>query len=340
MKKIMMIIPALLLCACTTIYDRKDIYDYVKENYDIDDFTVDEEYQEIKGEDGYTDKLWTVHVQDGITFHVLDDFAYVGESVKNSLYDDYNDELFKDAYQTIDHSPYITYNETVNDALTYVHLTGEFTDKESLYHCYEALLSYRNALQGNDQIMKIRYDLSFNNPVLKIGEYDNISGDSWGDLEDINEEKYQQMLLQYFRAALSFQLQENTAEMNEDELKMVLEDEETHRICITYDDGSVKEYEDIIADQYYYGISFGALYKILLEEEFDVEGSSDHYVVKTDEDTYEISYDFRENDHYYYLKNETPVYMEYYFYNCFECEKIEEMFGLKLEEGENRFLEK
>lgn len=330
---------SIILSACTTVYDRKDIYDYVKENYDIHDFIVDEEYQEITGEDGYTDKLWNVQDEEGITFHVLDDFAYSGESVKNRLYDDYDDALFKDAYRSMNHSQYITYKENVVDGLTSVSLTGEFTDRQSLYNCYEALRSYQKQLQENDQNMDVYYQLSFLHPVLKIGDYENESGNSSGTLGEINADTYEQMLFHYYRAALSFQLEDNTAEMTDEEIRMVTEEETTHRIFITYDDGSIKKYEDIIADPYYYGISYGALYKILVEENFDVEGNSNHYTVHVDDTIYEISYDFRENDHYYYLKNGVPVYREYYFYNCFECEQIEDMFGLKLEEKENRFIE-
>lgn len=128
----------------------------------------------VKEIDGCTDKLWTVQVKGGITFHVLDYFAYVGESVKNSLRDDHEDVLFKQIYQSMKHSQYLTYNEEVIDGLTNVYLIDDFTDKESLDNCFQALMFYKQQIENKDQSMHIYYSISFQNPLRKIGNYENI----------------------------------------------------------------------------------------------------------------------------------------------------------------------
>ena len=62
---------------------------------------------------------------------------------------------------------------------------------------------------------------------------------------------------------------------------------------------------------------------------YDVQGDAHHYsFTAKDGSSYEFSYDFRENEAYYYLKDGEKVPMDYYFYNHFVPGRLQSMFGL------------
>ena len=78
-----------LLSGCTTKYEQKDIYDYIEENYALEDVKVSKERTELTGEDDYTDYLWEITADD-IKFRVLDDYHWGMETLTNHLTDEYS----------------------------------------------------------------------------------------------------------------------------------------------------------------------------------------------------------------------------------------------------------
>ena len=88
---VIMLCGIITLSGCTEEYDRADIIKYVTQNCDIKKFSVSKDYEEVEGDDGYTDKVWTVTVNgdDKLEFVVHDDFHWGMESLTNSLNDDY-----------------------------------------------------------------------------------------------------------------------------------------------------------------------------------------------------------------------------------------------------------
>ena len=92
-------------------------------------------------------------------------------------------------------------------------------------------------------------------------------------------------------------------------------------------------------------ITFGSLYEIPKREGFDPKGNTWHYSFNgIIGDKYEISYDFNDytytygDDHketgFYYIKSGEKVPMNYYDEYYFSEEKIEEITGLRLTNGE------
>ncbi len=93
------------------------------------------------------------------------------------------------------------------------------------------------------------------------------------------------------------------------------------------------------ANRLSYGISFGNLYQVLVNEGIFVEGDEEHYsFYGADGNFYDISYDFinelqyrdKTQIGYYYMKNGEIVPMKSYFYNHFNQREVETMTGLKL----------
>lgn len=178
-----------------------------------------------------------------------------------------------------------------------------------------------------------------------IGEYEDTSGDTIGVLS--NEINYQKFLFHYILTSYDYRYEVIDTFASEDIEKALSEldrfvgiyegDKEEWE---DYETEKIRYYDDLVADQYGYGISFSTLYEILKREGFEPEGEPWHYLFVGAEDVfYEISYDF--NDYpfesdgekkygYYYKKDEEKMPMGYYFYTHFRPYQIEEMTGLKV----------
>ena len=66
---------------CVTEYDRDDIAEYVR-GLGVDG-VVSDSYTVVEDEKGYDDRYWTVTLDNGLTFHVIDDYGWGMESVSN-----------------------------------------------------------------------------------------------------------------------------------------------------------------------------------------------------------------------------------------------------------------
>ena len=72
------------------------VADYVRDELKIDGAKIDPESKEVKGEDGFTDTLWSVYDEKSdVTFYVSDDSYWPGEMLESSLTDDYDDSIFE-----------------------------------------------------------------------------------------------------------------------------------------------------------------------------------------------------------------------------------------------------
>ena len=69
------ILLVVLLAGCTTQYEQKDVYRYLKKTYALKDVEVSKERTKLTGEDSYADYIWEVAADD-ITFHVKDDYHW------------------------------------------------------------------------------------------------------------------------------------------------------------------------------------------------------------------------------------------------------------------------
>ena len=83
----------LCLCGCTKKYTDDDVNDFIREKLNIADFEILSGPEDVKGEDGYTDQMWTVStdvfgLDEALVFHVYNDYFYGMEWVQNNLESD------------------------------------------------------------------------------------------------------------------------------------------------------------------------------------------------------------------------------------------------------------
>lgn len=341
---LLMLVSLILITGCTKNYDIKDIKKYVNENLKIRNIEVLNTYQEIIDEDGYTDKIWTViDKENNITFHVIDDYFWGMESGTNRLLNDYDESVFVKLYDKMDVKENIIYNHETDNFYNEVDLLCKYKDKKGLIDCYNSLLYYKDYIESQNYNLAITYNITYDSVLKNIGQHKRKTGDTFGQLNDLDKNELDEAMYNYLSTALIFQIENGIKEITEEDMKQILENEKTNLIFIKKDDGSKKQYDDIIA--YYSYISFGTLYKILEKEGFNPVGNPWHYTVTNKNgDNFEFSYDF--NDYvysygsigYYYKRNSEKIRMGRYSYNYFNKREITEMFGIDIETITKRFL--
>ena len=331
-----------LLAGCTTQYEQKDVYRYLKKTYALKDVKVSAERTELTGEDGYVDYIWEVTADD-ITFHVKDDYHWDLEMLGNSLTDDYRDALLK-AYFDPDMLPHFTLDEKEEEGLYANELIGEFASKEELQRLYAELESLRvyAAERGFDIPDSFSYNLlpqspihSDNAPTFFI--YD---GEIVGCVTNITGDTVKEAITEYILAYTAYHFSDLYEKFTEEEVKEAAGSSHYHyRLAIVKENGTFF-YDDLCAREYN-EVSFGTLYEILKREGFHVKGNNEHYsFTDASQNTYEIAYPSdgfinangasNESDHSCFLKNGVPVEREYNDYYAVTTSEIEEMFGLKL----------
>lgn len=359
MKKILfifiMILCVFLFAGCTTHYSRNDIIKYVKKEIGISKFTVPLSCEKIKDSNGFTDKLWTIKdTKNDITFHVFDNCRNTSLAVSNALFNDYDNSLFVKLYEEIEKEYNVKLFKDDSSELLKVELLCDYKNKDQLDACYNEIVSYKEQLEKLGYSLKIncrfRYDLGIKKFDEDVLSYTLLDGNniSYEYLSEISKETYDKVFNDFVSCALIYQIEEALVEINYLDKQLVMNHPDTHRIFRKTPSGRIDYYDDVLAN-YSYGISFGGLYKILLEEKYDVKGNAWHYTVKYNNDLYEFSYDFDDmlyedkdgdNYGYYYIKNGEKQKMKYYFYNCFRDIEINKMFNLDINESANRVINK
>lgn len=332
-KKYLCFIIVLFLCGCTTDYKRKDIKAYVKKNHNLTSAEISNDYEEVIDNNGYIDKLWQVYdSENDISFHVLDNYFYSYEVVTNSLCDDYKEAAFIKNIEGFN-SNLLTYEIDTSSILNNVKIYGSFHDLEELQACYKELSDLKQYYinLGFDNLY-ISYNIQYINPLrYTIMGHEVSGGDTHGVLKDIDDtDNLQTFIDNYLLCALDYQFDDALNEFSkEDILNFVKTNEDIMHVGIVKDDVTYW-YNDLCASRYYYGISFASLYEVLVREGFEVNGTKNHYsFVGIDNATYEISYDFgEENSYYYYLKDNNIKLMDYSFYNHFGVDTLKGMTGL------------
>lgn len=348
MKHIKLLIVSLcivFISGCTTDYDRKDIIEYVEDTLGITNFTVASSSYTIEDNEGYTDNIWDITMNDtGVTFHVIDDFGWGLESVSNYLWDDYNSNVLEYLSDKLPNFNYLTYETYVDESdATRAYIEAYFENEEQLLACYNELLDLKECfITLGYPDLSIRYSIKFNHTYrFTNGEYEDTSGDSTGLTN--YEPSYESMKNKYIMCALDYRY-DCVFTLSKQELQeaITLSDDlvaiykGTKEDKDEYEEEFITYYYDIVCSPYGYGISFSSLYEILLQEGFEVSGEPTHYTfVGLDDIEYEISYSFNTyqfDTHigYYYLINGEITPMNAYFYNHFFSIQIKNMTGLTL----------
>ncbi len=170
-------------------------------------------------------------------------------------------------------------------------------------------------------------------------EYEVDDGDEGGYVTSFDDEDRRDAEEQYLSTCIDYRFEEHLLDFTEKEIKDFVKQQEDQIGIAHENDGNYVYYDDLLANKYSYGISFGTLFEILKREGFAVEGNSWRYSY-TDEqgNKYDFSYDFvKKNPEdpeyktwYYYLKNGETVWMDYRFYNHLRGKELEEITGLQI----------
>ena len=240
-----MIMPFLLLIVlltgCTTKYEQKDVYRYLKKTYALKDVEVSKERTEFTGEDGYVDYIWEVTAGD-ITFHVKDDYHWDLETLGNSLTDDYRDALLK-AYFDPDMLPHFTLKEKEEEGLYSNGLIGKFGSKEELQQLYaelESLQAYA-AEKSFDISDSFPYDLLPQSPVHSDNAptffiYD---GDLMGCVTNITGDTVKEAMTEYILAYTEYHFSDLYEKFTEEEVKEAVGNGDYHyRLAIVKENGT------------------------------------------------------------------------------------------------------
>lgn len=330
-KKLLMCLIILLNVfhvGCVKDYSKEDVANYVKKKYSIKSLKIVSEGIPQEGEDGYTDTLWTIYEEENdVTFHVLDNVTWGMETVTNYLLDDYEDQIF---LKYAEENALLEYQVSQENGLSYASISASFKNRQECKDLVDALKEVYEDLKGKGfEDLNIRYRLKYENTLrYVISRYEVDDGDATGSLNHLDKKEYEEFEKNYLLCALDYRFEDALKEFSEEEIKdFIAREEDVYHIC----NGDVY-YEDLVASRYAYGISFGTLYVILKKEGFDVSGDVNHYqFIGEDGSTYEIGYDFVEEEWYYYKKDGEIIKMDADFYNHFSCKKINEMTGLHLE---------
>lgn len=327
MIRIMCILCLLVLCGCTKDYDRNDIRDYVKDSCGISDFKVSSEPQEMHSdEDEYTDYLWTVTEGNGRVFHVLDNYYWGMEALTNSLACDREYVMLKELFADTSHDMLYLYEEEWEGMLN-TQIRGDYSNRRQLHLLADEL---KELLAQNREGTGVFYDFRCMHPYRSIGDYEIKDADAYGRARQPQDVDISEGDTNYLLLCLDHRY-ENMNEYTKEETAAALENYPRRLAYLDQESGTYVFYDDLVESRMGYGISFACLYEILKQAGFDPSGSPAHYTVSAPDGTvYEFSYDFIENDAYYYLRNGEKTDTGYYFYNHFQYRKVEEMFGVSV----------
>ncbi len=237
-------------------------------------------------------------------------------------------------------------DKSIDEGMEWNRISATYKDRESLHEILDELSKFRDFVEskGFKKEFSMKYSIIFDNPIrnnVVKDEEDSVvdDGDEDGFVTSFDHEDRIQVEEKLLYACIDYRFEENLLEFKEEEIKKFVKKQED-QIGVSHDNGETYTYyDDLLASEYGYGISFATLFEILKREGLKVEGNPWKYsYIDQNGNRYEFSYDFtKENPDdpdkdiwYYYLKNGEIVWMDYYFYNHLYVTKAEEITGLKL----------
>ncbi len=340
MKKIMLIAVLCItfLCGCRTDYDKKDIKEYVKEEYGLKSVSVQQEPEAIKDENDSTDYIWMVtDKKHNMSFRVLDDFQADSLFPDNHLTSDYEDVRLAQAFEQYD-AKKLSLETKTQYALCRATIRGNYSSRQELQELFEETDAFLKEYLDNE--VKISIHFTMDTPYREAVEgYEMDSGDYRSTDVEFTKNKQEEAEENLILTALDYRLDTYLEEFTEEEIEEAVANSKYRLGVADSEEGPYEYYDDLVASRFSYGVSFSTLYEILIREGYPVEGDKNHYsFVGVDGSTYEISCDFVGYEYkdgkigYYYLKDHVETPMDAYFYNHFETPFIRDTTGINLRE--------
>ena len=339
MKKLIciMLFCTCFLCGCREDYDRADVKDFVKNEYNLKDISVSRQPEEVIDDMGYSNYLWKVDDHEHrISFHVLDDSINGMFGISNSLWSDYEDVRLLDAFSRYTGQVLEIKNIKTEEGMYQAKIIGTFSSRSELQTLFDETNTFLEDELSND--IEVGVCFQMDNPYRgQVKGEDITDGDFVDSGVEFTEEQYKEAEDEFVCAAINLGFDEYLEEYSQEELADIVIPYKYRLGISDSQEGPYEYYDDLYTKMYNNAITFSVLYEVLVREGFEVEGDNDHYsFVGIDGSTYEISYEFNDYQYdddesklgYYYIKDGNKKPMEYYFYYYFDNEWVHEVTGI------------
>ena len=293
MKKslLLLLVPGLmfLLTGCGKGVSQSDVKKYVKKTYGFQDFEVASEPTVVDGNDGFKNEIWTVTAKDrwNTEFEVWVHRSESSSLGGNAFTDNYYGKVLKQVTENYNPS-YLDVTETNQNGFCKYELVGHFTDKDGLQALCEEAKRLCDAMRNDDIEIEINVCLCMDTPFqdLLTEQPDGSDGYQAQDTvyrktvhtdsaEKETETVYSEALELLVQVALDYRLEDSLFGIPEEQLSEIYETS-CKKIGIVRN-GQTEYYDGMCANRLSYGISFGNLYQVLVNEGIFVEGDEEHY---------------------------------------------------------------
>lgn len=266
--KLMFIIMVVILLTGCTPHNKNEVKKYVRELLNHNYFRLTGSKKEGK---------WTVKdYKTGYTFNVIDFWYYESEFGHYKLVNDINDTLLKDLHNKMNDSnielvidedpPYYDY--------TTVNFECKFNNLNELKDCVTSFKTYESTIEKYNENSKKPYVI-YNFTKIYVYEKDNRK--YYPEYKHKDQDDYDFVKEKYFEYGVHNQINSIMEEMNSEDYGNYSNKRVYRQI------GDTKKYYSNISNKLG-EISMEALFKILKEEGYNIEGEDPYYTITYTQD--------------------------------------------------------
>lgn len=297
-----LILAAVILSACTKDYKEEDVIKYIREELGLSSYSVISGPEEVEGEDGYTDRIWTVSTKDfdlgeELVFHVCDDRYWGLEWVTNRMTDDLEYQKQSVLMESFSVPDGFTLQEKPDSSGRpgWIMVVCGFDRRADFEKGMEFAKIYRDYAKAYPTINDTEFTLDFQVNDTGAAPDRKLIGRSYsfqfsaGTKDEEVREKLQSVSDNYLMDCIECGNLDRMDEYSTAERSAVIE-ADSYNTEIRRIGEETAAYPGYAYD-YYYGIPYGTLYRILLEEGYEVHGDWTNYeFVGKDGAAYDCAY--------------------------------------------------
>ena len=297
-----LLLAAVILSACTKDYKEEDVIKYIREELGLSSYSVISGPEEVEGEDGYTDRIWTVSTKDfdlgeELVFHVCDDRYWGLEWVTNRMTDDLEYQKQSVLMESFSVPDGFTLQEKPDSSGRpgWIMVVCGFDRRADFEKGMEFVKIYRDYAKAYPTINDTEFTLSFQVNDTGAAPDWKLIGRSYsfyfsaGTKDEEVREKLQDVSDNYLMDCIECGNLDRMDEYSTAERSAVIE-ADSYNTEIRRIGEETAAYPGYAYD-YYYGIPYGTLYRILLEEGYEVNGDwTDFEFAGKDGSTHACSY--------------------------------------------------
>ena len=278
-----LLLAASILSACTKDYKEEDVIKYIREEMGLSLYSIISGPEEAEGEDGYTDRIWTVSTKDfdleeELVFHVCDDHYWGLEWVTNRMTDDIEYQKQRVLMESFSVPDGFSLKEVPDSSgrPDWIMVECGFDRRADFEKGIEFVRSYRDYAQKYPTINDTEFTLSFQVNDTGAAPDWKLIGRSYsfhfsaGTKDEEVREKLRDISDNYLMDCIECGNLDRMDEYNTAERSEVI-DADPNNTEIRRLGEETAAYPGYAYD-YYYGIPYGSLYRILLEEGYEVNG--------------------------------------------------------------------